>query len=427
MAVLLSFLLFFREKWPAPLLWILKLLTTAISPVLLMIGVWSVLLGIMFRSYFMAILGTYLFLVYAFQIFLVSRPPISAFSFEKAYGTHWKADIPPETIKYFLRSRMGIGLPTVPPPRLEQNLVFAIVPGSDRQLLCDVWQPNASIPPSGMAFIFLHGGAWYLLDKDLGTRPLFTHLAAQGHVIMDVAYRLAPETDMMGMVHDVQRAIFWMKENAARYGVNPDKIVVGGSSSGAQLALLTAYTIQDSTFRADDLINQDLAPRAVVSMYGPVDLEAVYYHTNQQLTTRPSADGKQKPVPKQMPAWVIKKMGKSYYRLNMDKGFVNAGSFAPLLGGHPDERPDQYALFSPITHVHAECPPTLLIYGEDDCMVPVKTIPIMGNRLRGEGVPVVMRILPMTDHAFDLVLPAISPSAHSACYDLERFLALQAK
>ena len=56
-----------------------------------------------------------------------------------------------------------------------------------------------------------------MLDKDLGTRPFFAHLASQGHVIMDVAYRLAPETDMMGMVHDVKRSIVWMKEHALAY------------------------------------------------------------------------------------------------------------------------------------------------------------------------------------------------------------------
>ena len=110
---------------------------------------------------------------------------------------------------------MTLRLPTVPNPRMEQNIAFAMIPDTGRKLLCDVWQPHSTIAPSGLAFIYLHGAAWYMLDKDLGTRPFFSHLAAQGHVIMDVAYRLSPETDMMGMVHDVKRAIVWMKENAA--------------------------------------------------------------------------------------------------------------------------------------------------------------------------------------------------------------------
>ena len=128
-----------------------------------------------------------------------------------------------------------------------------------------------------------------------------------------------------------------------------------------------------------------------------------------------------------MPGWMIKKMGKEYYRLNMDKGLVNAGAFAPILGGHPDECPQCYTLFSPVAHVHSNCPPTLLIHGEHDVMAPVKSTRILYNRLVKEQVPTVMHILPQTDHAFDLILPKISPSAHNAFYDVERFLALQFK
>lgn len=120
-----------------------------------------------------------------------------------------------------------------------------------------------------------------------------------------------------------------------------------------------------------------------------------------------------------------KKNGKEYYRLNMDKGFENAGTFASFLGGHPDECPETYALFSPVTHVHSDCPPTLLIHGEHDIMAPVKTTRILHSRLSNEKIPTVMHILPQTDHAFDLILPKISPAAHNAFYDVERFLALQ--
>ena len=82
------------------------------------------------------------------------------------------------------------------------------------------------------------------LDKDFGTRSFFRRLASQGHVIMDVAYRLFPETDFMGMVHDAKYAIAWMKANAAVYGVNPDNIVIGGGSAGAHIALLAVILLK---------------------------------------------------------------------------------------------------------------------------------------------------------------------------------------
>jgi len=229
---------------------------------------------------------------------------------------------------------------------------------------------------------------------------------------------------MLGMVNDVKRAVVWMKENASIYGVNPNRIVVGGGSAGAHLALLAAYTANNPQFTPKQLEGKDVSVYAVISLYGPTDLEAMYYHTNQHLTTRSTPGRPKKAVPTQMPGWVIKKMGKEYYRLGFDKGFINAGTFAPLLGGHPDECPERYGLFSPITHVHSECPPTLLLHGEDDIMAPIKSTRFLHTRLVQERVPTVMHILPQTDHAFDLILPKISPSAHNAFYDVERFLAL---
>jgi acetyl esterase/lipase len=290
--------------------------------------------------------------------------------------------------------------------------------------LCDVWQPSENIIPSGLAFIYLHGSAWYLLDKDVGTRPFFSHLTAQGHLIMDVAYRLAPEAEMMGMINDVKRAIIWMKENAIHYGVDANKIVVGGGSAGAHLALMAAFTSNNQQFSPGEISQKDFSVCGVVSLYGPTDLESMYYHTNQHLTTR-SIPGKAKTTaPAKLPEWIIKKMGDEYYRLGMNKGFEYAGGLAYLLGGHPDECPAAYARYSPVSHVHSGCPPTLLLHGEHDVMVPVKSTRLMYNRLVESKVLAVMNILPQTDHAFDLILPGISPSAHNAIYDIERFLAL---
>ena len=420
----MSITLFLRLRWPAPALWFLKLYVSALSPVLVLIGVLSTIAGLATGSIFFSVTGIYAVLIFLLHIYLVTRPPTYPGRFEKAFGSHWENLVDAEQKKYFLPSRIVFNLSAVPAPRLQQNISFAAIPGTGRQLLCDVWQPNENINPSGLAFIYLHGSAWCLLDKDVGTRPFFKHLAAHGHVIMDVAYRLAPETDMMGMVHDTKRAINWMKENVARYGVNPNRVVVGGGSAGAHLALLAAYTAGNARFTPMELTGKNSSVWAVISLYGPTDLAAMYHHTNQHLATRSTTGKPKKAVPARMPQWIVKAMGKNYHRLGMDKGFENAGALAHLLGGHPDECPGTYALFSPITHVHAHCPPTLLIHGEHDLLAPVKTTRFLYTRLMEKKIPAVMHILPQTDHAFDLLLPKISPSAHAAWYDVERFLGL---
>ena len=427
LAALMSILILIKLKWPSPILWILKLFASAFSPLFFLVGLLGVMVGLATGSVLISLIGIYNGLFFFIHIIRITRSPDMLSGFEQAFGLNWENSINVVQKKYFLPSRTIIKLPAVLMPHIEQNIVFATIPATDRQLLCDVWQPNATVTSSGLAFIYLHGSAWALLDKDVGTRPFFSQLAAQGHVIMDVAYRLSPETDMMGMVNDVKRAIVWMKENAPTYGVNPNTIVVSGGSAGGHLALLAGFTTNNPKFTPKELEGKDIDVCGVVSIYGPTDLEAMYYHTNQQITTRLTSDSAKKPLPVQMPKWLIKSMGESYYRFNFDKDFANAGVFAILLGGHPDECPEQYALYSPVTHVHAKCPPTFQIQGEHDVMASVKTTRFLHTRLLEEKVQTVMHILPQTDHAFDLVLPKISPSAHTAIYDVERFLALLIK
>ena len=97
-----------------------------------------------------------------------------------------------------------------------------------------------------------------------------------------------------------------------------------------------------------------------------------------------------------------------------------------LFGGTPTEVPDEYRLGSAITHVSPDCPPTLLLQGADDFIVSATAVRTLAETLSRHGVPVVHVEYPQTDHAFDLILPRLSPSAQASLYETERFLALLA-
>jgi acetyl esterase/lipase len=225
---------------------------------------------------------------------------------------------------------------------------------------------------------------------------------------MDVAYRLTPEVDIYGMVGDVKRAVIWMKDNAARYGVNPGRIVLAGGSAGGHLALLAAYSKSDPRLTPKELDGRDLSVHAVVSYYGPTDLSACYEHLDQKRLIG-------------LPKVEIGLPGAA----TMKKDFSEAGRLDMLLGGHLHEVPDMYRLASPVTHVSPDSPSTLLIQGEPDIITPVSATRELQEKLTTNGVPVVNIIYPLTNHAFDLLLPDISPASQSSLYFLERFLALE--
>jgi acetyl esterase/lipase len=385
----------------------LQLATVALSPFLLVAAILGAGLGALYHAPVAIGAGLLAAAIAAIYIARVLAPQPG---FALAFGKDWETRIPACRASHLLKRRWNLRLPRTGEPRFEQNIPYWTIPGTDRMLLCDIWQPPNDVPPSGLAFVYLHGSAWWILDKDLGTRPLFRQLAAQGHVVMDVAYRLCPEVDIYGMVGDVKRAVAWMKANSAQYQVNPACIVLGGGSAGGHLALLAAYAPHHPQLTPPDLQGSDLSVRAVVSYYGPTDLRACYLHLDLTRTAN-------------LPKVEIGMPGAA----EMKKSMTEAGRMDTLLGGHLHQVPEVYDLASPVTHVHAGSPATLLIQGEPDVIAPASAARVLYWKLVECGVPAVNIVYPLTNHAFDLLLPQTSPPAHAALYYLERFLALLAR
>jgi acetyl esterase/lipase len=339
--------------------------------------------------------------------------------FTGAFGAAEPAGVP---TRYLLRRRWGVRLGPVPEPRVRRDVPFWTAPELGRPLLCDVWQPGPGAPASGLGLVYLHGSAWTLLDKDCGTRTLFRHLAAQGHVVMDVAYRLYPETDIAGMVGDAKRAVVWLKEHAAAFGVDPDRLVLGGASAGGHVALLAAYTDGHPDLTPAGVGEADTAVRGVRGWYSPVDLAACYEHYEnaslaELMPARPDWSTPPPPLLRRL-------LGPDAERLGFQK--VPAGRLDWIVGGSPQQVPQRYALLSPISHVHAGCPPTLLLQGRDDLIVPPGPSAELRAQLRRRGVPAALLLLPQADHGFDLLGTGWSPTARQALWHAERFLALMA-
>lgn len=299
-----------------------------------------------------------------------------------AFGSGWEATIPTDRRDAMLSDRWRWALPRGPDPRHEPDVVYARLPDG-RELLADVWRPNPQVEPSGLALVYVHGGYYQLLDKDSGTRPLFRHLTRQGHVVVDLGYRLVDETDIVGMVGDVKRGIAWIKDHARSLDVDPERVVVAGASSGGNLALLAAYTPGHPLLTPGGLVS-DTSVRAVVSYYGVHDF----------------------PVFAQLPG---------------DDDLLSR-----LLGDSYEQAPGRYELGSPVHHVSDTAPTTLLVQGLHDQPHLIDAGRDLAAALDGAGVRVANVELPATDHAFDLILGQVSAPGMAALYDLERFLAVVA-
>jgi acetyl esterase/lipase len=340
--------------------------------------------------------------------------------FDQAFGPAWRQRISPAVQSRMLPRRYLPVMPPSPSVLLERDVPFGVHVPTGAQLLADLWQPPADVPRTGLGVIYLHGSGWHYMDKDMLTRPFFSHLANQGHVLMDVAYTLAPATDLYGMVADVKRAIAWLKTNGDVYGVAPERIVLMGGSAGGHLALLNAYAPKHPALHPPD-VNVDTSVCAVVAYYAPIDLLASYHFFSacyEDLFVRRTWPER----------WIMQAAEAVLHRarfLPPGRHIVSIpGMLTDLLGGTPDQVPELYHLASPINHVGRHCPPTLLLQGGHDPGGMRVDALRLHDSLQAAGVKSIYLEYPHTGHGFDLILPRLSPSAQAATYDVERFLAL---
>ena len=400
-----------------------KSTATALTPVLTVLGALSAVLGVRRRSPFAMVTGV---LGVGVGTYYIARVTASHDGFEQAFGPDWKQRIPPAAEARMLQRRRTMRLPRAPEPRWERDVPFWTIPGTERQLLADIWEPAAGVERTGTAIVYLHGGSWHFFDKDVLTRPLFRQLSAQGHVVMDVAHRSCPETDVVGMVGDVHRAVAWVKGNAERYDIDPERVVLMGGSSGAHIALLAAYAPHEPKLVPAELRDADTSVMAVVSWYGIPEMAAAVQRWLRQSGTSPPREwdrAEPGPVANLLNTAVL---GRPLTAAQSPPAPPVRQLVKNLLGVEPDDSSSaMYDLASPIHHVNPACPPTLMFQGTHDAVVPLEAARRLHQSLRAAGVPVVYVEYIWTEHAFDLMYPPLAnPAAKAALYDLERFLAL---
>ncbi len=244
--------------------------------------------------------------------------------------------------------------------------VFANVDGKD--LRFDVYSPTARNENNGAAIVVVHGGSW-----QAGTRDDFPQwnewLARNGFTVFDIDYRIAPQPNYLTATADVKCAVRFVKNHAAEYEIVPDRIAVFGRSAGAHLALLAAYSADDSRFPSScPAENQDGKVRAVVSFYAPTDLLWSFDHPANQLVI----DGPE--------------------------------TLADFLGGNPHDSAeirDRFILASPTAQIDPNTPPTLLVHGGTDQLVRYENMQILDERLNENKIAHQTIFIPYAQHGFD--------------------------
>jgi len=188
--------------------------------------------------------------------------------------------------------------------------------------------------------VFIHGGGWskgFREDYHLYTM----RFARQGYAAATVSYRLSPGAVFPDAVEDVKCAVGWLQANSVEYGIDPERVIVIGGSAGGYLALMAGLTDADAYCGTCETTPEP-RPRGIVNLYGPTDL------------TAPEAQ--------------------------------EASEVTGFLGTTWASAPERFAEASPITHLAEGAPPTLIIHGTLDQVVPVTQADALAERMQDLGL-----------------------------------------
>ncbi len=117
------------------------------------------------------------------------------------------------------------------------------VPGPHGDIPIRVYTPDAPAPRP--ALMYFHGGGWVLCDLDTHDVPCTAIARRAAAVVIAVDYRLAPEHRFPAAVDDCYAATQWVASNAARLGIDPNRLSVSGDSAGGNLAAVVSLKSRD--------------------------------------------------------------------------------------------------------------------------------------------------------------------------------------
>jgi acetyl esterase/lipase len=256
---------------------------------------------------------------------------------------------------------------------LEKDLTYAQY--GTRTVKLDLYRPSTGKGPFP-GVVFIHGGAWKVGTKS-GFSNQAAYLATKGYVCVSIDYRLSPEAPYPAAIYDAKAAVRWMRANAPKYKIDPNKIAAAGGSAGGQLVALLGTSWDVRTMEGDGG-NAQFSSRvqAVVAFNPATDFVSLLARTQNPHVVIPAV--------------------------------------TQFLGGTSDQIPEIYIEASPITHVSSTSPPFLFLHGTGDMTLPYRQSLEMQSALQAVGVRADLFSAKDANHGFFNYPPFYQPTIERA-------------
>ena len=229
---------------------------------------------------------------------------------------------------------------------LVQNVIYEKL--KERDLPLDLYRPKSGKPTP--LVIWIHGGGWKSGSKAGGGPGLF-QLLRRGYAVASVEYRLSGEAIFPAAVEDCKAAVSFLRLNALKYNLDPERFGAWGASAGGHLVSMLGTTNDVNDFNTHP-VTQKASPKvhAVCNWYGPSDF--------LRMNDFPS-------------------------KIDHDSGNSPESLF---IGGSIQQNPKKVQRANPATYASSGDPPFLHLHGDKDQLVPWNQSEILHEALKSAGV-----------------------------------------
>jgi acetyl esterase/lipase len=243
-------------------------------------------------------------------------------------------------------------------------------------LTLDVFAPRENA--NGAAVVLVVSGAWRSSHDNI--RPAFvTEYVKRGYTVFAVVHGSSPKFTLPEIVEDMHRAVRFVRSRAEQYRFDPERIGVTGASAGGHLSLMLGTTGTAGEAAAPDPIDR-LSSRvqAVACFFPPTDF-LNYGVTGLTLLGTDATQGARAPF---------------------DFQELDASLRAFVMITDRERRLEIGRQMSPVYHVSAEDPPTLIIHGNADLTVPLQQSQIIMEKFKEANVPCELVVKPGKSHGW---------------------------
>ncbi len=218
-------------------------------------------------------------------------------------------------------------------------------------LTFDIFQPEKT---NGFGIIFVVSGGWYSAKEAINPK-MYEPFLERGYTVFAVVHGSQPKFQIPEIVQDMHRAVRFIRFNAKKYGVDPQHLGVTGGSAGGHLSLVlgTQLGATNAPAAKDPVDRESSAVQAVACFFPPTDF-LNYGKTNESA---------------------------------LGEGVLAA--FKAAFGEVPttDDAKQKFGReISPLYFVTSNLPPTMIIHGDADKLVPIQQAETFLKRAEEAGV-----------------------------------------